>query len=72
MAEKFIVMDDRVDELYDKVKNELIHLMSVDPGNIEQYVEMLFVCKYFERIADHAQNVAEWVVFFVQGKHQLS
>lgn len=72
MAEKFIVMDDRVDELYDKVKNELIHLMSVDPGNIEQYVEMLFICKYFERIADHAQNVAEWVVFFVQGKHQLS
>ena len=70
LASQIIARDDRVDELYEKLKAELVHLMSVDPESIEQYVEMLFVCKYFERIADHAQNVAEWVVFLVQGKHK--
>lgn len=69
LAGKIIAMDDRVDKLYEKLKSELVRLMSVDPESLEQYVEMLFVCKYFERIADHSQNVAEWVVFLVQGKH---
>ncbi len=69
LAGKIITMDDRVDKLYEKLKSEFVRLMSVDPDSLEQYVEMLFVCKYFERIADHSQNVAEWVVFLVQGKH---
>jgi phosphate transport system protein len=69
LAEKIIRQDDRVDELYFKLKEESIHLMSVDSENIEQYVELLIICKYFERIADHAQNVAEWVVFYVNGQH---
>jgi phosphate transport system protein len=69
LADEIIRKDDRVDELYEKLKEELVHLMAVDPSNIEQYVEMLLICKYFERIADHAQNVAEWVVFFVNGEH---
>lgn len=68
LAQKIIKQDDRVDELYLKLKEETIHLMSVDSENIEQYVELLMVCKYFERIADHAQNVAEWVVFYVNGQ----
>lgn len=69
LSQKIIKQDDRVDELFLKLKDELIHLMSVDPENIEQYVELMLVCKYFERIADHAQNVAEWVVFYVNGQH---
>lgn len=69
LAEKIIKLDDRVDELFLKLKDELIHLMSVDSENIEQYVELMLVCKYFERIADHAQNVAEWVIFYVNGEH---
>ena len=68
-AQKIIRQDDRVDELYLKLKEETIHLMSVDTENIEQYVELLMISKYFERIADHAQNVAEWVVFYVNGQH---
>ncbi len=62
--------DDRVDELYERIKNELVHLMSVDPENIAAHVELLLICKYFERIADHATNVAEWVVFLVNGDHR--
>ncbi len=42
--------------------------MKVDPANVDQLVEMLLICKYAERIADHAQNVAEWVVFYIQGR----
>ncbi|MDD2458043.1 MAG: phosphate signaling complex protein PhoU [Eubacteriales bacterium] len=68
-ASEVIRMDDRVDELYSKLKKYLIHLMSVDSENVEQLVELLMICKYFERISDHAQNVAEWVLFFIKGRH---
>lgn len=70
LAQKIIRQDDRVDGLYKKLKEESIHLMQVDPANVEQYVELLLVSKYFERIADHAQNVAEWVVFYVNGQNR--
>lgn len=69
VAKKIISRDDRVDELFYKLKADLSNLMSVDPNNIEQYVELILICKYFERIADHAQNVAEWVLFLVKGEH---
>lgn len=70
LAEKVIRQDDREDELYLMIKNELIHLMTKDPENIEQYIEIFTISKYFERIADHAQNVAEWVIFYVNGRHK--
>ncbi len=69
MASEIIRMDDRVDELYEKLKKYLIHLMAVDSENVEQLVELLMVCKYFERISDHAQNVAEWVLYYIKGRH---
>ena len=62
--------DDKVDEIYERIKSDLVHLMEVDAGNIGGLVELLFICKYFERIADHATNVAEWVVFLVDGDHR--
>jgi phosphate transport system protein len=68
-ASQIIRMDDRVDELYLKLKKYLSHLMTVDPEYVEQLVDMLLICKYFERISDHAQNVAEWVLFFIKGRH---
>ena len=69
MASEIIRMDDRVDDLYAKLKKYLIHLMSVDSENVEQLVELLLICKYFERISDHAQHVAEWVLFYIKGRH---
>ncbi len=68
-AESIIVMDDKVDDLYKRLKAYLVHLMSVDSANVDQLVEMLLICKYVERIADHAQNVAEWVLYYIKGRH---
>lgn len=68
-AVAIISMDDKVDELYLRLKTYLTHLMVVDSENVPQLVEMLLIAKYVERIADHAQNVAEWVVFYIQGRH---
>lgn len=68
-AVAIISMDDKVDELYQRLKTYLTHLMTVDSENVPQLVEMLLIAKYVERIADHAQNVAEWVVFYIQGRH---
>lgn len=68
-AAKIILMDEKVDELYGRLKSYLVHLMSVDSDNVAQLVEMLLICKYVERIADHAQNVAEWVLYYIRGRH---
>ena len=67
-AASVVHMDDKVDELYDKVKSYLTTRMRQDPENIELLTEILLVCKYFERISDHAQNVAEWVLFYIRGR----
>lgn len=68
-AAAIIQMDDKVDDLYGRLKTYLVHLMSVDSANVDQLVEMLLICKYVERIADHAQNVAEWVLYYIKGRH---
>lgn len=68
-AGSIIRLDEKVDELYNRLKSYLVHLMSVDADNVDQLVEMLLICKYAERVADHAQNVAEWVLFYIKGRH---
>lgn len=62
--------DDVVDDLFNTVKNELIALIRENADNGEQAVDMLMVAKYFERIGDHAVNIAEWVAFSITGKHK--
>ncbi len=69
MATAVISMDDKVDELFLRLKGNLVHLMTVDSENVGQLIEMLLIAKYVERIADHAQNVAEWVVYHIQGRY---
>ena len=71
MAAKTIQMDDDIDEQFLKLKEYLTHLMSVDPANVPKLVEMLLIAKYSERIADHAQNVAEWVLYYIRGRHVI-
>lgn len=69
LVNQVIKYDDVVDELFNVVKNELIGLIreSVDYG--EQSVDLLMIAKYFERIGDHAQNIAEWVYYSITGDH---
>lgn len=69
IARSVISRDDRVDELFVKLKADLVAKMTVDSQNVAQYVEIMLICKYFERIADHAQNVAEWVLYYIMGEH---
>lgn len=70
----YIVMkqDDVVYELFDKVKAELIDFIREHPEDGEQAEDLLMVAKYFERIGDHATNIAEWVEFALDDKVRKS
>ncbi len=69
-AAKCVIMeDDRVDELFIKVKNELISLIAESPENGEYCIDVMMIAKYLERIGDHATNIAEWVEYSVTGIH---
>ena len=62
-AQAVIKHDDVVDELFDKVKQKLIQMIHKNPEDGEQATDLLLVAKYFERIGDHATNIAERVIF---------
>lgn len=68
-ARKVIKGDDEIDALFNKVKTNLIKMITeeIDP---ETCIDLLMVAKYLERIGDHAVNIAEWVVFSITGKHR--
>lgn len=70
MAESVIKYDDRVDGLFDRVKAELIAMIAARPSDGEYFLDLLMIAKYFERIGDHATNIAEWVEFSVTGIHK--
>ena len=59
--------DDIVDGLFDEVKGELIRLIAQGLKEGEACIDLLMIAKYFERIGDHAVNVAEWVEFSISG-----
>lgn len=69
-AETVIRHDDTIDELFIKVKQELIEVMREKPDCANQAADLLMVAKYFERIGDHATNIAEWAIFSITGKHE--
>lgn len=68
----YIVMehDNVVDGLFDKVKQELIKSIAVGNDDAEALVDLLMIAKYFERIGDHAENIAEWVIYSITGEHR--
>ena len=70
LADAVIAHDDVVDDLFDKVKSSLIDMIGAHPGDGEYALDLLMIAKYFERIGDHAVNIAEWVVFSVTGVHK--
>jgi phosphate transport system protein len=69
LAKEVCASDDAVDELFHKIILELINIMKNDPKTIEQGINFMFIAKYIERMADHATNIGEWVVFNVTGEH---
>lgn len=69
LAKEVIEYDDVVDDLFNIIKDELIVLIRENVKNGEQAINFLMIAKYLERIGDHAQNIAEWVVFSITGQH---
>lgn len=68
-ARAVIAHDDVVDDLFNKVKSELIAMIHEDVNAGEQASDLLMAAKYFERIGDHATNISEWVIFSITGQH---
>ncbi len=69
LAHRVISHDSIVDDLFDKVKGELISAIENKAANAEALIDLLMIAKYFERIGDHAENIAEWVIYSITGKH---
>lgn len=70
LAQDVIDYDDVVDGYFETLKMELIELIAADKKNGEYALDILMIAKYFERIGDHATNIAEWVAFSITGKHE--
>jgi len=68
LAQQVMERDDEVDQLNGQIFRELLSYMAEDPHAISRGARILFISKNLERIADHASNVAEMVVFMVKGK----
>ena len=69
LAEQVILHDDIVDDFFEQTKTALIRWIAGKPEDGEYALDLLMIAKYFERIGDHATNIAEWVVFSVSGIH---
>ncbi len=70
LAEKVIAADDIVDRYFDMVKTDLIKMIADNPEDGEYALDLLMISKYFERIGDHATNIAEWVLYSITGVHK--
>lgn len=69
LARTVIASDDIVDGYFCQIKENLIGLIAGNPADGEYALDLLMIAKYFERIGDHATNIAEWVLFFILGHH---
>lgn len=70
IAQRVIEEDDIVDNLFLDIRNQLAAGMLDDKATREQMLDLLMIAKYYERIGDHATNIAEWVEFAITGQHR--
>jgi phosphate transport system protein len=59
-----------MDRLFATVKDNMIRLIHESPSYADQAIYFMMIAKYFEKIGDHAENIAEWVIFCKTGKHK--
>ncbi len=70
LAQRVLKEDDTVDALFKKVRSDLVNMIqSENSEDVEMMLDLLMIAKYLERIGDHAENVAEWVVYLLTGEH---
>ncbi|MDR1465378.1 MAG: phosphate signaling complex protein PhoU [Oscillospiraceae bacterium] len=70
-ARDVIAYDTVVDDLFTKIKRELAEILQRDSGLAEDCLDLLMIAKYFERIGDHAENIAEAVVYYLTGRRDV-
>ena len=68
LAQKVMTTDDEVDTYFRQMRQDLTSLMQQYPQLVPQYVDYLMIAKYVERVADHATNIAQWVLFVVNNE----
>jgi phosphate transport system protein len=68
-ARKIAELDDKVDNLYGQTIQQLLKVGSENPLLLSQVTQLSFVCRYLERSADHATNIAEELFYLVKGRH---
>lgn len=71
LADEVIKYDDVVDKLFCDIREDLIKQLKDDTNDAECFIDMLMIDKYFERIGDHAVNIASWVKFSITGEIQI-
>lgn len=69
MAKSVIISDDVVDNYFDDIKCKLISMITQKTDDGEEYIDILMIAKYLERIGDHATNIAGWVEYSILGTH---
>ena len=70
LAKAVQMHDDVVDNYFVRIKDALIERIAANPAEGEYALDLLMIAKYFERIGDHATNIAEWVEYSVTGSHK--
>lgn len=70
LAKKIIDSDDEIDSLFAKVKADMVELIKEKSCCADQAIYLMMVAKYFEKIGDHAENIAEWIIFCKTGERK--
>ena len=70
LAKSTAKKDDKVDDYFNLIKQELFQIFNTQPHNMDHAIDFLLIAKYLERIADHAVNICDWVRFSQTGKHK--
>lgn len=71
LARQVMLEDDKVDRLFDDIREEMVNYIAINKGQRgSRIVDLIMVTKYLERIGDHATNIAEWVEFSITGVHR--
>ena len=69
LAKDVIKRDDRVDNDFNVIKNQLIDIIHENKNDGEYIIDILMCAKYFEKIGDHCVNIAKWTVYYLTGSH---
>ncbi len=70
LADEVIARDDAVDEYFDTISDMVMQGIQNQEDYPQNLIDILMIAKYLERIGDHAENVAEWVVYSITGRHE--